>query len=79
MNSLITKTDVIDKVNAGFYIDGDPELDTPCALLDPAQRRIDSLPLIPTDMLRELIGEDIVAKNAGQGRRLFKKSEVNSK
>ena len=34
--------DVIAKLRAGFTTDGDPQSDTPCALIDPAQAGFDS-------------------------------------
>lgn len=68
----VTKRDVIAKLRAGFKIDGDPGSDTPCALIDPSQTGTDSAPLVPADMLRELLEDGIMADTAGTGRRLFK-------
>ena len=68
----VTKRDVIVKLRAGYKIDGDPESDTPCALIDPSQTNLDSCVLVPAEMLRELLDDGIVENNTGDGRRLFK-------
>jgi hypothetical protein len=68
----VTKRDVIVKLRAGYRIDGDPESDTPCALIDPSQTNFDSCALVPAEMLRELLDDGIVENNTGDGRRLFK-------
>jgi hypothetical protein len=67
-----TKRDIIAKLKAGFKIDGDPESDTPCGLIDPSVTGIHSVPLIPAEMLRDLIEDGIVEDNPGTGRRTFK-------
>jgi hypothetical protein len=68
----IAKRDVIAKLKAGCKIDGDPESDTPCGLIDPTSTVFGSVPLIPAEMLRDLIEDGIVQENPGTGRRTFK-------
>jgi hypothetical protein len=66
-----SKRDVVAKLKAGSVIDGDPDSDTPCGLIDPSQQFTDSVPLIPADMLRELLEDGILNDNPGTGRRRF--------
>jgi hypothetical protein len=67
----VTKRDVIAKLKTGSKINGDPQSDTPCSLIDPNQRGPDSVILIPAEMLRQLIEDGIIADNAGTGMRYF--------
>jgi len=67
----MTKRDVIARIKAGFRIDGDPDSEMPCALIDPNQRAFDSQTLVPIEMLRELLEDGIIKPNAGSGRRVF--------
>jgi hypothetical protein len=67
----LTKRDVIAKLRAGFKIHGDPESDTPCSLIDLSQKGMDWVPLVPAEMLRQLLEDGILAENSGTGRRYF--------
>jgi hypothetical protein len=71
----MTKCDVIAKLRTGFRINGDPHSETPCSLIDPSQRGVDSVILIPAEMLRQLIEDGILADNAGTGARYFNLAE----
>jgi hypothetical protein len=66
-----TKRDVIAKLRAGWKIYGDPESDTPCSLIDPSQSSVDWGPVLPVEMLRELLEDGILAQNQGNGARYF--------
>ncbi len=67
----ITKRDVIAKLRAGWRINGDPESEAPCMLVDPNQPTSEWGQVVPVDMLRALLEDGILAPNQGTGMRYF--------
>ena len=68
----MSRRELVDKLEQGHRLDGDPESNEPFGLVDPQQRSHDSVPMVPAEVVKQLLDDGTLARNSGTGRRYFR-------